>query len=56
MLKNKIIFLTMKYKDTCLIIGFLSLACFVGGKFKIFLNFTLLDFFEVLIALFLILF
>ena len=56
MLKNKIIFLTMKYKDTCLIIGFLSLACFVGGKFKIFLNFTLLDLSAVLIALFLILF
>ena len=56
MLKNKIIFLIMKYKDTCLIIGFLSLACFVGGKFKIFLNFTLLDLSAVLIALFLILF
>jgi hypothetical protein len=46
----------MKYKDTYLIIGFLSLACFVGGKFKIFLNFTLLDLSAVLIALFLILF
>ena len=46
----------MKYKDTYLIIGFVFLACFVGGKFKIFLNFTLLDLSAVLIALFLILF
>ena len=46
----------MKYKNTYLTIVFLSLACFVGGKFKIFLNFTLLDLSAVLIALFLILF